>query len=115
MLYNGAYVPPVWRVRPGDTLHVTLHNRLPEPTNLHFHGLHVSPRGNGDNVFVHVAPNESFEYRVHPGGSRNPGLYWFHTHAHGLVSKQILGGLSGAIIIEGIEQRYPMLRGMESA
>src|SRR5713226_7196901 len=39
MLYNEKYMPPVWRVRSGDTLTVTLHNRLSEPTNLHFHGL----------------------------------------------------------------------------
>ena len=56
MLYNGAYLPPVWRVRSGDSLTVTLHNRLSEPTNLHFHGLDVSPLGNGDNVFLHVVP-----------------------------------------------------------
>src|SRR5262249_18427149 len=33
MLYNGAYIPPVWRVRLGDSLTVTLHNRLSQPTN----------------------------------------------------------------------------------
>ena len=60
MLYQGAYIPPVWRFDPGDTLDVTLENHLGEPTNLHFHGLHVSPRGHGDNVFVHVAPGASF-------------------------------------------------------
>jgi FtsP/CotA-like multicopper oxidase with cupredoxin domain len=64
VLYNGAYIPPVWRVRLGDTLTVTLHNRLSEPTNLHFHGLGVSPLGNGDNVFLHVRPGETFTYQV---------------------------------------------------
>jgi FtsP/CotA-like multicopper oxidase with cupredoxin domain len=96
MLYNGAYIPPVWHVSPGDTLVVTLHNRLPEPTNLHFHGLHVSPRGNGDNVFVHVAPGASFRYELAIPADHDPGLYWFHSHAHGAVSRQILGGLSRA-------------------
>src|SRR5262249_14813313 len=43
VLYNGEYIPPVWSVRLGDSLTVTLHNRLSEPTNLHFHGLGVSP------------------------------------------------------------------------
>jgi FtsP/CotA-like multicopper oxidase with cupredoxin domain len=38
ILYNCVYVPPVWHVKPGDTLMVALHNRLPEPTNLHFLG-----------------------------------------------------------------------------
>ena len=62
MLYNDAYIPPVWRLKPGDTLTVALHNRLQQPTNLHFHGLHVSPRGNSDNVFFvfhcHVTKHE---------------------------------------------------------
>jgi FtsP/CotA-like multicopper oxidase with cupredoxin domain len=112
MLYQGLYIPPVWRVRPGDTLAVTLVNRLAEPTNLHFHGLRVSPRGHGDNVFVHVPPGGSFAYQIHIPRDHDPGLYWFHTHAHGLVSRQIIAGLSGALIIGGIERRFPMLHGM---
>ena len=56
MLYNGQYMPPVWRLRPGDILTVTLHNQLSQETNLHFHGLNVSPLNNGDNVFLHIAP-----------------------------------------------------------
>ena len=34
MLYNGAYIPPVWRIRLGDILTVTVHNRLSKPTEL---------------------------------------------------------------------------------
>jgi FtsP/CotA-like multicopper oxidase with cupredoxin domain len=33
MLYNGTYIPPIWRVRLGDTVTVNLHNELSEPTN----------------------------------------------------------------------------------
>ena len=113
MLYDDACIPPVWRLKPGDTLKVVLHNRLQEPTNLHFHGLHVSPRGHGDNVFVHIAPGESFHYRIPIPHDHDSGLYWFHAHAHGFVSEQIIAGLSGAIILEGITRRYPMLRGMK--
>ena len=36
MLYNGAYILELWRVSPGDKLVVTLSNKLPEFTNLHF-------------------------------------------------------------------------------
>ena len=43
MLYNGDYLPPVWRLRSGDILTVILHNQLPEETNLHFHGIDISP------------------------------------------------------------------------
>jgi FtsP/CotA-like multicopper oxidase with cupredoxin domain len=108
MLYNGAYMPPVWRVRLGDSLTVTLHNRLSEPTNLHFHGLGVSPLGNGDNVFLHVRPGETFTYQVKIP-EKHVGLFWFHPHMHEYVDPQIIGGMSGGIIVEGSERLYPFL------
>lgn len=111
MLYNGQYVPPVWRVRPGDTVTVALHNQLNEETNLHFHGLDVSPLNNGDNVFVHVAPGHTFNYEIKIP-EKHVGLFWFHPHAHEAVDRQIIGGLSGGIIVEGSERLYPFLRGL---
>jgi FtsP/CotA-like multicopper oxidase with cupredoxin domain len=109
MLYNGQYVPPVWRVRAGDVLTVTLHNRLPEETNLHFHGMDVSPLKNGDNVFVHIRPAETFTYEIKIP-EKHVGLFWFHPHLHGNVDRQIIGGLSGGIIIEGSDRLYPFLQ-----
>jgi FtsP/CotA-like multicopper oxidase with cupredoxin domain len=108
MLYNGAYIPPVWRVRLGDSLKVTLHNRLSEPTNLHFHGLGVSPLGNGDNVFLHVRPGETFTYQIKIP-EKHVGLFWFHPHMHGNVDQQIIGGMSGGIIVEGSDRLYPFI------
>ena len=115
LLYNGAYIPPVWRVRPGDMLTVTLHNQLQEMTNLHFHGLNVSPRGNGDNIFVHVQPGTSFTYRVEIPAGHDAGLFWYHSHAHGRSSPQIIGGLSGGLIVEGSERFYPFLKDTSGA
>ena len=43
--YNGTTPGPTLRVRPGDALSITVVNRLGESTNLHTHGLHVSPSG----------------------------------------------------------------------
>ncbi len=111
MLYNGQYIPPVWRVRLGDTLTVTLHNRLSEQTNLHFHGLGVSPLGNGDNVFLHIQPGESFAYQIKIP-EKHVGLFWFHPHMHGDVDRQIIGGMSGGIIIEGSDRLYPFLKNL---
>ena len=108
MIYNGAYMPKVWRVRLGDSLTVILRNRLSEPTNLHFHGLGVSPLGNGDNVFLHVHPGETFTYQVKIP-AKHVGLFWFHPHMHGNVDAQIIAGTSGGIIVEGSERLYPFL------
>ena len=111
MLYNGQYVPPLWRVRAGDILTVTLHNQLAEETNLHFHGLCVSPLNNGDNVFLHINPGQKFTYQV-AIPEKHVGLFWYHPHAHGNVDRQIIGGLSGGIVVEGSERLYPFLKGL---
>lgn len=96
-------------MRAGDTVTVTLHNQLPEETNLHFHGIDVSPLKNGDNVFVHIAPGETFTYKIRIP-EKHVGLFWFHPHLHGNVDRQIIGGLSGEIIIEGSDRLYPFLK-----
>jgi suppressor of ftsI len=113
LLYNGAYLPPVLRVGTGDVMRIRLRNRLSgDPTNLHFHGMGVSPRGNSDNVFIHVHPGEDFQYEVNiPARDRQGrGLFWYHPHAHGFVDKQIEGGMSGGIVVDGIEESFPILK-----
>jgi len=112
-LYNSAYIPPVLRARVGDTMRITFKNDLPaDPSNLHYHGLCVSPQGRSDNVFIHVHPGQQFDYevRIPDNGRQRPGLFWYHPHAHGVVAKQMLGGMSGALVIDGAEQLFPILR-----
>jgi suppressor of ftsI len=127
MLYNEAYLPPLLRPRLGDTLRITFRNNLPgkpsdvpicgsklsdNPSNLHFHGMAVSPQGNSDNVFVCVQPGQRFEYEVHipATGRQRPGLFWYHPHAHGAVAKQILGGMSGGLVVDGFDTLFPIVR-----
>ncbi len=100
LTYNGAVPGPTLRVRPGDTLRVTLRNELDQTTNLHTHGLHVSPEGNGDNVFVMVRPGDSFTYEYRIPDDHPSGTFWYHPHHHGNVAPQVFGGLAGAIIVE---------------
>jgi suppressor of ftsI len=109
MLYNGQYMPPVWRLRSGDTLTVTLDNRLSQETNLHFHGMGISPSKNGDNVFLHIPAGQTFTYKVRIP-EKHVGLFWYHPHLHGDVDRQIIGGMSGGIIVDGSERLYPFLK-----
>jgi FtsP/CotA-like multicopper oxidase with cupredoxin domain len=100
MGYNGGVPGPTLRLRPGDTLRVELVNRLEQVTNLHVHGLHVSPEHNGDNVFLAVEPGRTRQYEYQLPEDHPPGVYWYHPHHHGTVADQLFGGLYGAIIVE---------------
>lgn len=97
--YNGSVPGPTLRVRPGDELTVTLRNRLNVETNLHTHGLHVSPAAEADNIFVMVAPGDQHTYTYKIPADHPSGLFWYHPHAHGTVADQVAAGLAGAIIV----------------
>jgi suppressor of ftsI len=105
--YNGVYGGPVLRVRPGDQLHLRLINHLPQATNIHFHGLNVSPKGHGDNSMHMVAAGDTWDYEIAIPKNHPPGLYWFHTHAHDAAERQVMGGLSGTLIVEGFQDAIP--------
>lgn len=98
--FNGGSPGPTLRVRPGDELAVRLTNRLQQPTNLHTHGLRVSPRGNSDNPFVRVDPGESFDYLYKIPADHPAGTHWYHPHHHGMVADQLYGGLVGGLIVD---------------
>jgi suppressor of ftsI len=124
--FDGRTVPPIIRVSPGDTLRITYVNDLPHPsgeqcsigpcmnmTNLHFHGLGISPKAPEDDVLGMMAmPGQTLKYTVHIPVDQEPGLYWYHTHPHGESEQQVLDGMSGAIIVEGMELYAPMVRGL---
>ena len=99
--YNGLSPGPTLRVRPGDELAVRLSNHLDQPTNLHTHGLRVSPQGNGDNAFVRVDPGASFDYLYRIPADHPAGTHWYHPHHHGTVADQLYGGLAGALLVDG--------------
>jgi FtsP/CotA-like multicopper oxidase with cupredoxin domain len=73
-------------------------------TNMHFHGMNVPPVCHQDEV-IHtiVQPTQTFDYTVQIPANEPPGLYWYHPHPHGYSDKQVLGGASGALIVEGIQ------------
>jgi len=86
----------------------------PTATNLHFHGLTVPPICHQDEVIkTSVQPGDpAFEYRFRIPADEPPGLYWYHPHIHGFSKAQVIGGASGALVIEGLERANPMLAGL---
>jgi FtsP/CotA-like multicopper oxidase with cupredoxin domain len=125
--YNGRLTGPTLRVRPGDTLRIVLDNRLPadapytgpmntfhgpNTTNLHTHGLHVSPAGNSDNVMLEINGGQQFEYEIKIPEDHPAGTFWYHAHKHGSVSLQVASGLAGALIVEGGMDELPSIEAM---
>lgn len=71
-------------------------------TNLHTHGLHVSPGDHHDNVFLTAEPQGNTLWLYYPlPENHSAGTFWYHAHHHGSVAYQLAGGMAGAIIIKG--------------
>ena len=112
MVYNGSLPGPALHVYPGDRVEIDLINNLNESTNLHFHGLHVSPGNNSDgsaadNVFLDVVPGKTQHYTLDIPKDHPPGSLWYHSHMHHLSYGQVSAGLSGMFIVEGLEKLLP--------
>jgi FtsP/CotA-like multicopper oxidase with cupredoxin domain len=124
---------PTLRVHPGDRVTLKLKNELAmsvapahshattassqcgpgrmtaQSTNFHFHGLSIPPVCHQDeslNTAIQPA-DTAFEYEFRIPKNQTPGLYWYHPHVHGDSEAQVLGGASGALIVEGLEQPLP--------
>jgi FtsP/CotA-like multicopper oxidase with cupredoxin domain len=129
---------PTLHVKPGDTLNVTVTNRVPPPApgtptevvsnpsnqcgdatmtitslNVHYHGTNTTPACHGDQV-IHTIINsgETFHYSLQFPTDEPPGLYWYHPHVHGIAEGAVQGGASGAIIVEGIGHFQPAVVGL---
>jgi len=136
VLADGSQSPTL-RVNPGDLLILRLKNALtefdsdtvhpthnPDPctsgymsltaTNLHFHGMTMPAICHQDEVLkTSIQPGDPpFEYRFRVPANEPPGLYWYHPHIHGFSKAQVLGGASGALIVEGIERANAQVAGL---
>jgi len=119
--YDGDYVGPTMHFVPGETVNLMLVNKLPTWTNLHFHGMHISPSGNADNPYISVPPGATFDYHFSIPLDQPLGTFWYHDHdmcmgtvelpapnatlstnstPHCLdIESQIYDGLSGTIVV----------------
>ncbi|MFN7938447.1 MAG: multicopper oxidase family protein [Bryobacteraceae bacterium] len=111
--YNGALPGPVIETRPGDRLLIHFRNELPEPTNLHYHGLHVPPTGRADNPMLSVPAREQFDYQFEIPANHPAGTFWYHPHLHGLAAAQLSRGLAGLIIVRGELDEIPEIAAAE--
>jgi L-ascorbate oxidase len=118
--YDGCPTGPTIEVDPGQTLKLRLRNNLPPEStdtcppdaahdsphcfntvNVHLHGMHVSPSGNSDNVFVSVPPGGSADYAYDVPRDHPAGTFWYHAHRHGSTAIDVTSGMEGVLIVRG--------------
>ena len=115
--YNGSVPGPTLRLRAGEQLRIKLTNDLPGPgehcgkelinqphcfntTNIHTHGLHVSPQAPSDSTFLRIAPQSEYQYCFQLPPNHPAGTFWYHAHVHGSTGLQTMNGMAGALIVE---------------
>lgn len=123
---------PTLHVKPGDVLELEVTNRVPRGSqletlttqcgesvvfdsslNVHFHGTLVSPLCTKDDVVDTVINSgDTFRYLIPIPANEPSGLFFYHPHLHGLADAALLGGATGALVIDGIQNFYSDLSGM---
>jgi len=95
--YNEQVPGPVIRVKEGDKVRMILHNKLPESTAVHFHGLELPNNMDGVPFITQppIKPGESFTYEF---TVPNAGSHMYHSHHN--AAKQVGLGMLGAFIVE---------------
>ncbi|MCP1626797.1 multicopper oxidase family protein [Pseudomonas nitroreducens] len=112
LIFNGSYDAPLLRLKPGGTLALRLDNRMDDITNLHFHGMTVSPLDEGDSIFRETRPHQVGVYNIKLPADHSPGAYWYHSHFHGGAQYQVSAGIAGPIIVDGMLDPFPELKGI---
>lgn len=134
---SDVYPAPTLQVAPGETLIIHLENGLKDltvrdfydpnyaargaavplhpaplaesPINLHTHGLHVSPRGNSDNVLLHMPAGTANTYVYRIPADHPQGAYWYHPHLHTLTAAHVYFGLAGLLTIGRADGNLPVV------
>lgn len=129
--YNGRPVGNTLDFRAGDTVRLKLTNNMPfkgdfglctdvgglensprgyNITNMHVHGLHVSPKPPSDDILLTVDNDESFQYIYDIPPNHPPGTYFYHAHVHGSTAIQVASGMSGCMIVRGELDDIPAIK-----
>ncbi|MBW7923999.1 MAG: multicopper oxidase domain-containing protein [Burkholderiaceae bacterium] len=98
---DATYLGPIIRVRRGQRVRIDLINELPEPTIIHWHGLHVPDTMDGHPRFA-IAPGQRYVYEFTV--LNRAGSYWFHPHPHGRTGAQVYFGLTGLFLVSDDEE-----------
>ncbi|MDB5450050.1 MAG: copper resistance system multicopper oxidase [Phenylobacterium sp.] len=92
---NGTLPAPLIRLKEGQTVRLSVTNRLAETASIHWHGMLVPVQMDGvpGVSFPGIPAGQTFVYEF---PVKQSGTYWYHSHS-GLQEQE---GLYGPIIIE---------------
>lgn len=98
---EGSYLGPILRFRTGQKVRIHFTNDLPEPSIVHWHGLHVPEAADGHPRLA-IDPGETYTYEFQI--LNRAGTYWYHPHPHGRTGPQVYNGLAGLLLISDAEE-----------
>ncbi|GAA3374495.1 multicopper oxidase domain-containing protein [Streptomyces sannanensis] len=95
--FSGDYLGPTLRAGRGEKVEVRIRNTLPEPSTVHWHGMHLPARMDG-------GPHQMID----AGGVWTPrwtvnqpaATLWYHPHPHGATEKHVQRGLAGMFLLD---------------
>ncbi|MFF2392557.1 multicopper oxidase family protein [Nocardia sp. NPDC058114] len=95
--YSGSVLGPTVRARRGEKVAFTITNDLPEPTSVHWHGMHLPAKFDGGPHQM-IAPGTQWapQWTV----QQQAATLWYHPHPHGATEKHVQRGLSGFFLID---------------
>ncbi|MFF3455160.1 multicopper oxidase family protein [Streptomyces sp. NPDC002730] len=97
---NGSYLAPTLRARRGDKVTMNVRNNLPEPTTLHWHGMHLPASTDGG---PHQTINAGATWRPRWTVRQPASTLWYHPHPHGSTGSHVYRGVAGMIILDDEE------------
>lgn len=103
--YNGRVPGPMLQAYEGDKVIVHFINKLPEPSTIHWHGLHIPNKSDGSPYYP-VAPGKRFDY-VFTLAKGSAGTYWYHPHPDHSTGRQIGKGLFGSFVVRAHDDPLP--------
>ena len=98
---DGSYLGPIIRVKRGQKIRIHFTNNIPEPSIVHWHGLHVPESADGHPRFV-IPEGKTYVYEFEI--KNRAGTYWYHPHPHGRTGAQVYFGMAGLFIITDDEE-----------
>ncbi|MDH5446397.1 MAG: multicopper oxidase domain-containing protein [Gammaproteobacteria bacterium] len=86
-----------------------VHNDFKDPniSNLHTHGVHISPENPSDEVTRVIEGGFAGDYVYDIGADHMGGTFWYHAHHHGSTYLQAAGGAFGLMIISDELDQIP--------